>query len=212
MRATDHQKMSELPDIWRGRLSELGQKKLIVLLLGNLRSTKPAPLRDYEELVRLSRSKFGATPIGHVLVIEAGRCAWALEEMVYCQVRGLVLDEESKQAYKRNHSDEEIEQLLQAAHRRYYEKVIEAMATPVNVNTISAEERLRLARSDDTRQRLLSKLANDSDARVRKAVAENRRTALDVLWRMAETDPDGDVKAAASTNKAYARLAEIDDW
>ena len=68
------------------------------------------------------------------------------------------------------------------------------------------EKRLGLAQSDTTPLFVLAKLAEDSDANVRKAVASNRRSAAHLLYTLSTKDADMEVRDIA--RQAYESVAK----
>jgi hypothetical protein len=83
-------RMNALPTRWRYSFSEEGQKRIIIELLHHLNSPKPLPLRNFEFIVaidsRVAAKKMvfhqHAYPIYQDILLENGRCAWAIEALL----------------------------------------------------------------------------------------------------------------------------------
>ena len=65
-----------------------------------------------------------------------------------------------------------------------------------DIESMSTDEKLKLARNKNTSPEILEKLADDEDANVRETVAENPRTPVDILRKLA-LDEDVHVSKAA---------------
>lgn len=125
MAERDFDKMRRLPTQWRQTLPEAARKKLLVLLLNRLSSSRELPLENYADMFVPSRVKAGKMRFdGHGLLIdqdvflESGRAAWAIEGMLGCHLPAFSLAT-AKDAKKR---DQQVQES--------YDVVIQAMSLP----------------------------------------------------------------------------------
>jgi hypothetical protein len=86
-------RMRRLPAQWRATQPEAARKKLLVLLLHQLSSSRELPLENYADMFVPSRVEAGKMAFhGHGLLIdqdvflENGRAAWAIEELLGCKL------------------------------------------------------------------------------------------------------------------------------
>src|SRR5262249_52521389 len=121
----DFQEMRKLPGRWKSDMEESAQKRLIVLLLRKLGSFKELKLENYTDMFvpsRVTAKKMAFHGHGYKITqdvfLENGRCAWAIEQLLNCELpefsESLGSDEKRR------------EQSIQAS----WERVVEAMALP----------------------------------------------------------------------------------
>jgi hypothetical protein len=179
---------------WKVRLSAAERKRVLVLLLRRLGSARRLRLADTAKVVVAPRGRGPAPPAEGRAVLpqdvgtEGGRAAWAVEQLLGCELPFLPPDAEGAARAR----------LVEAA----YTRVFEAMLLPLPL--LDAPSRAALAASPATDPDVLVKLATDPDATVRRAVAANLRLPRPVVYKMRD-DPDEEVRRAARKNWVTAR-------
>ena len=85
-----------------------------------------------------------------------------------------------------------------------------------DIESMSVNEALNLAKNKNTSPEILEKLAEDEDKNVRKAVAKNPKTPVDILKKLVE-DKKWEVRYEVAENpntpvEALRKLADDKDW
>ena len=187
--------MLGLVDRWKRKLNDSTEKEVAIRLMQRLGSTRATPLLMGEQVVIFWRHEGdqprptadGGDWTWQDLLIEGGRCAWALERLLEYDPPAI---KETMHATER-----------QAAVKEAYVRVVRAMQMPVtvNVSVLSEADRIKVANSERTHPRVLSELASDKSVSVRRAVASNRFTPKRVQMKMYD-DPDPEVVKRAQKN------------
>lgn len=134
---------------------------------------------------------------GNDFSTKRGRCSWLASRLA-----GIELPSLGEQA-----TDNELLAFRQNVCEAFFgTKVPLRQSAHEKQMTEPLEKRLDLAQSDTTPLFVLAKLAEDSDANVRRAVASNRRSAAHLLYTLSTKDADIEVRDIA--RQAYERAAK----
>ena len=196
----DYQVLLTLPRQWTSNLSETAQKDLIIELLKRIGTRKELKLENYGDMIVKSRVHTGEMKsnergvlLKQDIFIEGGRCAWALERLLNCDMPMITT------RFKLEHTERAIQLCTY--------KVIQAMRLPgmIDLKKLDVKERRRLAALGDTAAHLFAELARDPEPEVRKALAKNLKASLRIIQQLRKYDPDEEVRKLASKNLEHAR-------
>jgi hypothetical protein len=186
---------------WAETLSSSEKTALIRKLAFGLYSKEPLSVTDYGSVTiqsRVESGKMSKVKDGPVfkqdIFIEGGRCAWALEYLTGGELPTI--------------SESSSEKDIRAAGYEIWFRIQEASIPKeerMDLTKLAPEERLKLAKSEDTHVVVLAKLAKDKEFAVRKAVASNFKTSVHTLRSLADSDSEPDVRSAAVENLKRAR-------
>lgn len=186
---TDYEKLPPVIARWKEQLPPAERKQLLPALLRHVGSTKKLSLKDPERIIVSATRKPGKVEGKDQVVVrqdvftEGGRAAWAVEQLLDCQLPVIPANAEDK--------------TKERLSREAYEKVVEAMMLPLAL--LDAKQRAAFAASPQADKDTLDRLAHDTDVLVRRAVASNPRTRRNTIDRM-RNDSDVQVKNAAREN------------
>jgi len=190
MRAKDYASLTNLVESWKANLTETAKASLEDVLF-------------LEDLQRKGALSIGGSvpqpPSGQDLSSVGGRAAWALEQLLGCQLSPVRSDS----------TPEDIAEVRQEVARRL-RVVNEKLASRDKerwaewVSTLGDSERLRLAKDPKTDEHALAQLAKDENVEIRRGAAANPSTSVQSLRTLLD-DPDAAVRTSAMDNLKHAR-------
>jgi len=172
---------------WKGELDWRAQEHLCRIFMQNLKSKRKLDFTKGNENFR------------HDLSIVGGRCLWATEQMLQCEMPPMTADL----------NEGETSEVRRLAYIIAYEKwgIVRQKGGEDEMNALKKKygalpknEKLRSATSGFASPKVLEVLSLDSDMSVRLAVAKNEGTDPGTLFRLYK-DPSPEIKAAAKKNR-----------
>jgi hypothetical protein len=135
--------------------------------------------------------------------IKGGRCAWALERLLYLYLPTVITGLKPAQ----------LDEIVKNIHSEVFYAMSLNSDPIIIISKLTTKEKLAYSTAPATHPRLLVDLATDGDLEVKRNLAENKLMPFSVVGRLSK-DPDAIVSGNAIRN-CHARTFETDtelDW
>lgn len=187
----EYKKMGTLLKTWETCSAET-KESIYVMLAFNISSKKSLKIKKVDKNIKQDLSIVG------------GRCAWALEELLECDLPSITATVSDKEIIKAKRIVwNKMGAKIVAAHEQEAEKIYK---------TLSKEEKLKIVKKKNISLNMiykhryfLTKLAEDEDVEIRRLVAANRKTPFRTLRKLRDKDSDPEVRKKAAENLSSAR-------
>lgn len=201
MSEKDFTKLKTTVERWNTLRSEPWFASALMTLVEGIRSKRDLELTNAANIFVPSRVKAGkmqsvngGLPVRQDVFTESGRAAWMLEQLLNIELPEVALST----------PDGEIEDIVLES----YYQAKEFLLPPdkkVSLSALSDGDKITLAKNLATTDVALAMLSGSKNVDVRKTVAQNANTPVQILTRLAYRDQSVEVRELAKTNMLNAR-------